>query len=507
MTFLVITVRFLDDRYHGLLDRGGPAEWPPSPFRLFQALVAGVAWRGELVIGEDKPENTNFTDIGKAIGWLQKLDPPVIIAPKSKTGQAITRFVPNNDGDKKFDRQERLTAKRTIPTLLLLDLHQKPEVHYIWDTNNQSDVPIERIRDAARSLTTLGWGIDMAFADARSASQAEAESLPGVHWHPKAGVWRDDGMLRTPTFDQETKQCSLSDLRHCHETAMNRIEHGKPLRTVDKPKVFDRVFYASSERLLPSPHIVFELRQDDGEFLAYPQDKLIHITGMVRHLAIEVLRKSPPKGVDDDWLETYVAGHAKSDAAEHRQFSYLPLPSIGHQHADQKVRRVMIVAQPGDDRFLQHLSMCLDGQQLKPTPETKLDHPPTLVRVLGDKASFYTQPANAWASVTPVILPGHDDHKPNKTRKLIEKALAQSCIEQRCEFEWSAFSQFPKSLSSHKYDRNKRPTGYIRPGHLLSQTAVHLKLCFNNGLEVPGPLAIGAGRHCGLGVFARMDGT
>jgi hypothetical protein len=26
-------------------------------------------------------------------------------------------------------------------------------------------------------------------------------------------------------------------------------------------------------------------------------------------------------------------------------------------------------------------------------------------------------------------------------------------IDQPCEFEWSAFSRFPKSLSAHKYDR------------------------------------------------------
>src|SRR5437016_7766779 len=99
MTHLVLTVRFLDDRYHGLLDRGGPPEWPPSPFRLFQALVAGVARQDELVVGEDVPSNTKLTEIGQALGWLQRHireHPPVIIAPRSKTGQAITRFVPNN---------------------------------------------------------------------------------------------------------------------------------------------------------------------------------------------------------------------------------------------------------------------------------------------------------------------------------------------------------------------------------------------------------------------------
>src|SRR6516164_4795354 len=113
MNHILLTVRFLDGRYHGLLERGGPPEWPPSPFRLFQALVAGVARRGDLVIGDDVPSNTNFTPIGKAIDWLQRYTrdyPPIILAPKSRTGRGITRFVPNNDGDRVFDRQERLAA-------------------------------------------------------------------------------------------------------------------------------------------------------------------------------------------------------------------------------------------------------------------------------------------------------------------------------------------------------------------------------------------------------------
>ncbi len=38
----------------------------------------------------------------------------------------------------------------------------------------------------------------------------------------------------------------------------------------------------------------------------------------------------------------------------------------------------------------------------------------------------YLGPSKVWASVTPIILPGHDDHKPAKTIKLIERALAQS---------------------------------------------------------------------------------
>ena len=188
------------------------------------------------------------------------------------------------------------------------------------------------------------------------------------------------------------------------------------------------------------------------------------------------------------------------------EFLTLGLPSIGHAHTDPSIRRVMIVAPLGDDPLLSHLARRLAGERLKPTPQTMLEHPPTLARVQNDNvARFYTKPANHWASVTPVILPGHDDHKPDKTRKLIEKALQQCGIEQECEFEWSAFSYFPKSLSAHKYDRQKRPTGYIRPDHLLNLTAIHLKLRFNDGLKVPGPLSIGSGRHCGLGLMAGID--
>ena len=177
-------------------------------------------------------------------------------------------------------------------------------------------------------------------------------------------------------------------------------------------------------------------------------------------------------------------------------------------HTDPSVRRVMVAAPLGDDRLLEHLALRLADQQLEPARGDEFGDqtPPTLVRVRRDRvARFYTDSATIWASVTPVILPGHNDHKPAKTVKLIEKALAQSAIEQPCTYEWRAVSWWPKSLSAHKYDRDKKPTGYIRPDHLLSKTAVHLKLQFNDGLNIPGPLVIGAGRHCGFGLMAGFD--
>jgi CRISPR-associated protein Csb2 len=142
--------------------------------------------------------------------------------------------------------------------------------------------------------------------------------------------------------------------------------------------------------------------------------------------------------------------------------------------------------------------------RLIPERPQDLRGPVFLSRVRNDNvASLYAATSTRWASVTPVILPGHDDHKPEKTRRLILKALEQAGLDRSCEFEWSAYSHFSKSLSAHKYDQKKHPSGYSRPDYLSNLTAVHLQLRFERSFA--GPLAIGAGRHCGLGVFARIE--
>ena len=164
--------------------------------------------------------------------------------------------------------------------------------------------------------------------------------------------------------------------------------------------------------------------------------------------------------------------------------------------------------------WLEYLATRIDDLELEPMANSRLPAGTRLVRIDNRKKDgvrdAYTQNWSDWASVTPVILPGHDDHKPEKTVKLIHKALAQCGIDQACEFEWSSFSHFRKMLGAHKYVRDesapngKRMVNYIRPDHLLEQTAVHLRIKFPK--PVPGPIAIGAGRHCGFGLMAGIVG-
>ena len=295
----------------------------------------------------------------------------------------------------------------------------------------------------------------------------------------------------------------MTDLRSAHRSALNRIELGKPLRTVEKARVFDRVLYASAERPIGRPYAVFALRDERDESYSYPHAKLIHIAGMTRRASIEAMKALPPRSIENSaaWVESFVAGHRSDGPDAHEQFSYVPLPSIGHEHSDAMIRRVMIAAPFGSDAELRHLAAQLEGVQLRsegggPGPILDSAHFDGIIRQ-------YSGPSKAWASVTPVILPGHDDHKPAKTIRLIERALAQSGIEQGCRFTWGALPYFSNCLSAHKYDRNGRPTGCFRPDHLSGLTAVHVQVLFKE--PVAGPLAIGAGRHCGLGVLGVID--
>lgn len=497
-SFLCFTVRFLRPCYHGRCD-GAKPEWPPSPLRFYQSLVAAAAqrWCGAQ-FGEDATPS---------LQWLEQLPIHAILASAAEPAKAKYRlYVPDNIADKvakswSGGRDASIADYRTEKDVYPMQL-SGDALHYLYPLPSGECQHFQTLATATRSITHLGWGVDMVVADASIISEQEVAKLSGERWRPVA----DSGTsaLRTPIDG------TLDDLIARHQSFLNRIGRdsrgNESLNPVPPLSAFRVVGYSRATDPVPRPCVVFELRNDDGTRFSYPQAKLIHLAGMVRHLAIEEMKVSPPEGVEDDWVETYVAGHAQPGTSEHRQFSYLPLPSIGHKHVDPSVRRVMVAAPLGDNRFLRHLAMLLSGHKLVPTSQTKIDCPPTLVKVRNDKvARLYTQPANTWASVTPVILPGHNDHKPAKTHKLIAKALAQSGIDQPCEFEWFAFSPFPKSLSAHKYDRNKQPTGYIRPDHLMSQTAVHLTLCFNGGLEVPGPLVIGAGRHCGFGLMAGMD--
>ena len=522
MAYLLLTVRWLDNRYHGLLGRDGPPEWPPSPFRMFQALVSGIARRGEL-----------GSELGKSLMWLQTLDPPTIIAPRVCSGRVVTRFVPNNDGDKKPDRQDRLKGKTFRPTLLL----DRPEVHYLWPISPDQLSEARCVCQTARYLTCLGWGIDMAYSAGAVIDGEESARLRGTRWYPRKGVTEDSGLLRVPVFDYESKENSLDDLRRVHQSVLDRTPRDSALNTVTKPRIFQRLLYESTERRVAPPLATLLLRKlDDSAFAAFdPARRGLIVAGMTRHAAKEA---AVANGWPESDINTIILGHGEpKDADDHvavgpRRFAYLPLPSIeprgvGSPGVVGSVRRIIVASFAEDlaDKIA-WAREALSGQELI---DERSEQPVALLSSMISSSDSviqrYTRPSTSWATVTPVVLPGYDD--PDHFRRrlkagtgadeqrrllnllhrridgLLRKAIVQAGFSQvladHAEIEWRSASFWPGTdLARH----------YRVPEYLNRFSRYHVRLRWRDErsrpLKIPGPICIGGGRFRGLGLFAAL---
>jgi CRISPR-associated protein Csb2 len=110
----------------------------------------------------------------------------------------------------------------------------------------------------------------------------------------------------------------------------------------------------------------------------------------------------------------------------------------------------------------------------------------------------YTDNADAWATVTPVVLPGSDEGKFAKAEKLFFKALRHAGYspDALAELEFRNVSFWAGGDLASRFQR---------PDYLKNNcwSVYHARLRWRH--PISGPLALGAGRHCGLGIFAGLN--
>lgn len=491
---LCIQVRFLDPYFHGLRDEGRP-EWPPSPMRLFQALVA-AAHTGCRARQWDAAS-------AEAFRWLERQPPPTILAPRAQPASAYTLFVPNNDADApgKFERQDRLTGKLVRPQRLP---DACPTVSYLWALDGTADAQrhARRICEHAHHVSVVGRGIDCVAVTGSILEESDRSTsgdVASVEWKPfRSGRYAP--RWRVPVAG------SLDDLQRAYEEFIDSVR-GREYAPPRPCGVFSHVMYATVEQMPSRPYAAFEL--PDG--VSFAPQQVARVAGMVRSLACAAARRSPgdfPAGADP---EVYVAGHVAANArTTPPRFSYLPLPTIGHRHADGRIRRIL-VAEPadGDGRFERWAQQVLRGLPLKDEDGNHLGRlleisTPASRRMIERYRGFRQSRnghsiwvANCWSSVTPVLLPGFDRaggrFSPAKADRLLLKAVEQSGIpaELVADVVLRKAPFWPGAM---------RPEAYFRPAELRQWPGWHVWIRFK--VAVPGPLAIGAGRHRGLGLLA-----
>lgn len=481
--YLCISVTFLDALFHGKGDDERP-EWPPSPLRLFQALVAGThAGCHQKDWSETKQ---------RAFEWLEKRNPPDIVAPPSHEARPYTLFVPDNDSDnkEKFDRQKRLKGKLFHPHRIL----DGDAIHYLWrieDTEWPSaEANVSIILNEATKLLALGLGIDMVIGYGCLLSAAEVNGLKGVRWHPRE-AYRPEQKWRVP------REGTLRNAQSVYRSRIKRLE-GKRYRPLEVLNAYGEVLYVKAGTLPPRPYVAFALEPYSvGKHRrAVSQSDIAKVAAMVRHTACgEAKRDSHnfPGGA-----EKYVAGHLPRDSPSSVRFSYLPLPSVGHPHADGMIRRVLI-AEPygGNGEHVKWAKRRLANTELI---ESSTEKTFALLSELDAEdrrmVRNYVQASKAWLTVTPVILPGFDDGKYEKALGLLQKAIQQAGLD--VEMVEDANLRKAPFLSGSLH-----PLAYFRPDYLRNLPGWHVYLQFRE--PVDGPLAIGLGRHIGLGLFLPAD--
>jgi CRISPR-associated protein Csb2 len=493
---LCLSVTLLDDRFHGKAD-GDESEWPPSPWRLFQALLAGVA-----ASGSD----------AEVLRWLEGRM-PTIVAPSVKNLCSYRLSVPNNDMDtlargwaagREPDKSvaELRTMKTVRPVGLVADYpNQTLTVHYVYFLSDDDESHAKAICAIAGRLHTLGWGVDAACAIGRLVQDDQVAELPGVRWLPRPDIHHAGQSRRVADLG------ALEDLRRCHELFTSRVS--KKLYTFpNRSHRFRVVPYGPSSAVAARPYVAFELRrvENPDEYRALRQEDANVVAAMVRHVACDAAKVEWPFAEASD---VYVAGHANGSSETPPRFSYLPLPTIGHPHADGMIRRVF-VTEPhgGDGRHVEWLRLQLRGgilvQEDRGRPVALLQR----TRRADSVVARYLGPTREWSSVTPVILPGYDEFKgirdhrdlqPTKAERLLLKCLLHAGIppEAVSDLTMRKAPFWPGSLHPRQY---RRPQ-YLADHH--ARPGWHVHLLFRE--PVTGPLAVGAGRHCGLGLMAGID--
>lgn len=528
--YLCISIRFLDGAFHGRADHGEP-EWPPSPLRVFQAIVAASAahWN----------ERRGVRHAATTLRWFERLPSPKIIAPSLKPVEVkgYRLYVPDNVGDlvgKSWSRggeasvADYRTEKNIRPTLF----QDEQAFHYLWPlTGVPDEFPQHQdiLFTAVRSITHVGWGIDLVVADASILNETDVMALKGQYYFPTDDD--TDHPLRVP------QSGTLDDLENRHRAFLNRVS-GDEFAPVPPLAVYGIANYRSENEPPRAPRAVFALRQlDDSSFRPFDTARRgLHVAGMLRHAASrpEFVRSV---GWTDEEARCIVLGHGEASGQEHQpvqgsRLVFIPLPSIEPRGNGKKVvgsiRRAVVTVYGALDReSFRRFARQFDGQELM---DEKLNKPVALLakQTENDGAvELYFRSAATWATVTPVILPGYDD--PRKLRQrmragpsnnltadekktlllkldkriefLLRKAIRQAgfsdTLAQHAELEWRSTGFWPGTELASRYAVPEQHRRYRR-----LHVQITWKDSYGEPVKIPGPICIGGGKFSGFGLFA-----
>lgn len=504
--FLVVRARFLAG-YAG-------REWPPSPARLFKALVA-VSRHGVPGAGRD--------DVDSALRWLERQNAPTVLASRTEpTSSSLRRFVPNNSEiDPKTGEREwpATRASKEPEDIRGWRIDPPGGVAYAWpvaDGGRNMDL----LRAVARRVPSLGKGEDFVVARAE-----RVDELPGdlVRYDPAA-----EGSGFTLEVPQEgcLSVCEEMFKRRAADPGWNRIHE---LRTMGTRL---EAYAAHVERLdHPSPPIaVFGIwagprrRSFDARLLRVPVGQCRHLLSTALSEAVSDMSSEP--GRRDELLrlgQGLICGHSPTGGKlGGPHVAVLALPSVLGPYPDGRVRRLALVGFGCADATAAQL---FEAVVARVHDREFVDEDRRTGVVLrretdAEWMSLLSGRARDWESVTPVVLErpeflrkdwerlGHAtrrrDARAGDTRaageldhclaarreELVRDAVGRLGVGEAVNIE---VTRAPWRTGLHSASQ------YRVSGRLKASPRFHVRVSFK--AFVSGPVVVGRGRYIGFGLL------
>lgn len=502
--WLSIWVRLHDGRYHGA------GEWPPSPARLFQALVAGAGLSG--------PLSKNDSEV---LEWLENQEPPLIGAPLARDGQSVTFYMPNNDldavgGDPR--RIVKIRGARKIVKPRLLDA--KVPFLYAWPLGEDEETQrhAAAICTLVERLYQFGRGVDFAWAWGEVLDDETLKALllayPGCLYRPSI---RGGGQpLACP------QQGSLESLKARHLAYSRRFAaegEGKKARRIfsqpPRPR-FAQVPYDS-----PPSRRVYELRERTSEasFFTWPLARASTLVVLLRDAVVRRLKQGLlVQSADIDRVLIGRKPDGTNDGPLSARVRVIPLPSIGHPQADRLIRRVLVEVPAECPLRADDVHWAFSGLELSDlkggevlemvlTPAAEESARKMLAHYgIGEKAW-----GRIWRTVTPAALPETAGfYRIDLACKTMEAKGGQQRLQKHTRAAIAVMQSLRHAgirprVNAIRVQREpfeasgERAEAFAAGTRFPKERLWHVEIAFDT--PVAGPLVIGDGRFLGLGVM------
>ncbi len=490
--YVTIHVRAHEGRYHGDGDE------LPSPFRLFQALVAGAGISGPL------DQQTTA-----ALIWLEGIpDAPIIASPRMARGQAVTMFVPNNDLDK-FGGDVRNIGKTRGAQKAWRPRHFDAALPWIyaWPFAEDGASHAEQICALSEKLYQLGRGVDMAWAWGEVLDEAVLDAklveYKGIVRRPSAG---DGFVLACPCAG------SFGSLERRYRAPRFRTDSGQRVFVQQPKPSYRQISYES-----PPVRHVFELRSSHDSKLrvAWSLEGASSLVVAARDAARGRLATAMPNRIHE--VDRHLVGRTGDGAnaadAESR-VRIIPIPSIGMCFADRAIRRLLVEIPAACPLRSEDLRWAFSGAELFDPDTGEVKDVILSPSAEDDMLMHYGVGAGArvYRSVTPVALPLEGrrrrieparktaEAKPGLER-VVETSGARATVVQALRHAGVLAPAYSIRLQREPFDgAGSRVEPFADGTRFEKERLWHVEVTF--AVPVEGPLVLGDGRFLGLGLMA-----